>query len=128
MVVEDVETDNAPLHVTGVIRDRNLDKFAAITVLFSGPIGDDGLREFHEYVSRWRVGGNAMASEAEVDAAARVLADTPTIDAPKLGFQCWMGTARAVLEAAERVRNEPRFEVIDGRRVYYNASDDPAYK
>jgi len=46
--------DNAPLHVIGVIRDRNLDKSSAITVLFSGPIGDADLREFHEYVSKWR--------------------------------------------------------------------------
>jgi hypothetical protein len=48
------ELDNAILHVTGVIRDRNLDKSSAITVLFSGPIGDTDLREFHEYVSKWR--------------------------------------------------------------------------
>jgi hypothetical protein len=52
----DVETDNAPLHVIGVIRDRNLDKSSAITVLFSGSIGDADLREFHEHVSKWRVG------------------------------------------------------------------------
>jgi hypothetical protein len=54
-VTADDATDNAPLHVIGVIRDRNLDKSSAITVLFSGPIGDADLREFHEYVSKWRV-------------------------------------------------------------------------
>jgi hypothetical protein len=45
-----------------------------------------------------------MASEAEVEAVAKVLADTPLISEPKLEFYCWMGTARACLEAAERVR------------------------
>ncbi len=55
-VNSDMGTDSTPLHVIGVIRDRNLDKSAALTVLFSGPIGDTDLREFHEYVSKWRVG------------------------------------------------------------------------
>jgi hypothetical protein len=44
---------DVPLYVIGVIRDRNLDKSSAVTVLFSGPISDDELREFHKYVSKW---------------------------------------------------------------------------
>jgi len=45
-----------------------------------------------------------MPTEKEVEAAARVMADLPTIDAPKLPFPCWMGSVRAILEAAEKVR------------------------
>jgi hypothetical protein len=45
-----------------------------------------------------------MPSEAEVEAAAKVIADTPLISEPKLEFHCWMGTARASLRAAETVR------------------------
>jgi len=45
-----------------------------------------------------------MASEAEVEAGAEVIAASLGIDAPKLSAPCWMGLSRAVLEAAERVR------------------------
>lgn len=45
-----------------------------------------------------------MPTEAEVEAGARVMADLPTIDAPKLPFPCWMGSVRSILEAAEKVR------------------------
>jgi len=50
----DVETEAAPLHVIGAIRDIGLGK-SALTVLFSGPIGDAELREFQDYISKWRV-------------------------------------------------------------------------
>lgn len=45
-----------------------------------------------------------MPTEKEVEAGARVMADLPSIDAPKLPSPCWMGSARAILEAAEKVR------------------------
>lgn len=49
-----------------------------------------------------------MPSEAEVEAGAKVMADLPTIDAPKLPASCWEGSARVILEAAERVRDDER--------------------
>lgn len=45
-----------------------------------------------------------MAMEAEVRAAAKVIAASPLIDAPKLGPNEWMGLARSILEAAEGER------------------------
>jgi len=38
-------------------------------------------------------------TEEQVERAARVIADSPGIDAPKLGYLQWMGLARAVLKA-----------------------------
>jgi hypothetical protein len=51
-----------------------------------------------------------MPTEKEVEAAARVMADLPSIDAPKLPAPCWMGSARSILEAAERERERHRRE------------------
>lgn len=39
-------------------------------------------------------------TEEMVEAAAKVIANSPGIDAPKLPFPCWMGLARAALTAA----------------------------
>lgn len=47
-----------------------------------------------------------MASDREVDAGAMIIATSPMIDTPKLPSQSWRGLARAVLAAAERVREE----------------------
>jgi hypothetical protein len=62
-----------------------------------------------------------MPTEAEVEAAAQVMADLPSIDAPKLPAPCWMGSARAMLEAAERVRaKDPMlapFHVREGETI-----------
>jgi hypothetical protein len=41
-------------------------------------------------------------TEQEVERAARVIAASPGIDAPKLGYQEWMGLARKILLAAGR--------------------------
>jgi len=49
-------------------------------------------------------------TEKMVEAAAKVLADSPTIDSPKLPWQSWMGTARSMLESA--LRSQPQVEVV----------------
>ena len=40
------------------------------------------------------------ASEESVERAAKILAASPLIDAPKLPFPAWMGLARSILESA----------------------------
>lgn len=49
-----------------------------------------------------RVEGEAVMGPTEemVEAGARVIAESPGIDAPKLDYPCWMGLARKVIEAA----------------------------
>lgn len=49
-----------------------------------------------------------MPTEDEVEAGAKVMADLPTIDAPKLPAPCWMGSVREILVAAEKVREVAR--------------------
>jgi len=46
-----------------------------------------------------------MPRDQEVKAAAKIIAKSPMIDAPKLKWPCWCGLARAVLEAAEIARS-----------------------
>lgn len=49
-----------------------------------------------------------MPTEDEVSVGAEAIARSPLIDAPKLPAECWHGLARAVLEAAERKRDEAK--------------------
>lgn len=49
-----------------------------------------------------------MPSEREVEAGAQAMAELLTIEAPKLPAACWMGSARVILEAAERIREDER--------------------
>lgn len=42
----------------------------------------------------------AEPTEEQVERAAKVIADCPTIDAPKLAWPAWCGTARSILGAA----------------------------
>lgn len=46
-----------------------------------------------------------MPSEQEVEAAAKYIAQSPMIDAPKLDWPSWCGLARAILLEAEIVRS-----------------------
>lgn len=51
--------------------------------------------------------------EAEVAAAAEVIAASPMIEAPKLPAECWHGLARAALEAAAPMRTfDERFATV----------------
>lgn len=51
-----------------------------------------------------------MILEIEVDAAAKMLAASPMIEAPKLDAISWHGLARAVLEAAGNARDGRPFK------------------
>lgn len=52
-------------------------------------------------------------TEEQVSAAAKVIADSPLIDAPKLAAVCWRGLARSVLLAAHQ-GNESAQPCADG--------------
>ena len=49
----------------------------------------------------------AEPTEEQVERAAKVIADCPTIDAPKLAWPAWCGTARSILGAARASPVQP---------------------